>query len=234
MNNIKRFSASFTSLLGKELLIKRKTGESLLAHSLHGFLFTLLLTFLVRNISIKTEEMHIVVIPALWIILLSTTIRYNIQSFSAEIHGGIFRMLTSYGYSASSIFWSKVTNSFFVVLLMLIIEFLTFGILIGITDISWPLFMTFLIFVLSLPAVLITAAVAAVISLYTEKAEVLMPILLVPLLLMLSLSVMSLVENFFIGNTFNPNSYWFHLLLGETLILVLLAPPLFNNLINIK
>jgi len=225
---------SILKLLKKEYLLKLRGGETLIGLIMHGVLYTLLLAFLIRNLSARIDEMHLVAIPAIWIIFLGTVVRYNIQSFTKEVRGGIFRLQLSYGYPASSLFWSKILNSLLIVLMMLIFEFLAFGILMGQIDLLKPLLLSFLVFAISLPAVLITAALAAIISLCSEKEEVLMPIVLIPLLLLLSLSVMSLAEGFFHGQPFDFTSFWLQLIIGETIILALLAAPLFNYLVNQK
>lgn len=224
----------FYLLLRKEYLLKIRRSESLGGLVLYGILFTVLLSFMLRRVSVRPEELGIVALPALWIIFLFTVFRYCLQSFASESKDGIFQLQLDYGFSAVEIIWAKIIGASLVSILVLVVEFLVFMILIGFPEVVNPLLRSLLVFGISIPGVLSIACLSAFMGHRSGKEEVVMPILVLPLILPLSVSVLGASESFFHGDTFDLNSFWIKNSIGISVLLCFLAGYLFKALLSIK
>lgn len=184
-------------LMNKEYNTKIRQGNTILGIFLFSVLFCMLLSFLIRHLTVRVEDIGLIALPGFWIVFLSTIFRYSLHSYSEEISSGIFIFQKKAGYKVSEIFYVKLFFDVLISLLFLGVQAFAFYVLLGIPGIVLEISLSVFAFAVALPALISIASLGACMSLKIGKEEVLMPILVIPLLLLISVSVISYGESVF-------------------------------------
>ncbi len=222
------------NLFLKEYYLKIRQCQTIIGIFLFSVLFSILLAFLLRHLSVRVDELGIIALPAFWIIFLSTVFRYSLHSYSEEIHSGIFKNQILSGYRPGEIFYVKLFVDCLFAVFLLSFQFLVFFLLLGIPQAGSIFLQVFLGFLVSLPAVISITSLGACMSHRSGREEILMPILAIPLLLLISVSVVSYGEEVFRGNMDFPDSFWLKACAGMSLIMISVSGFLFNAIISIR
>jgi ABC-type transport system involved in cytochrome c biogenesis permease component len=228
------FYLRIKALVWKEYIRTIRQYQNILGIFLFSILFSIVLSFLLRHLTIQVNELGIYLLPSFWIIFIASVFRYSLYSFKEEVAFNIFRIQSISGYKASEIFYVKIFWDILVISILLLLQFFVFYILLGFTDILEIYFRIFLGFLLSLPAVICISSIGAYMSHRSGNEEILMPILSLPLLLLISVSVVSYGEAVCLGNFDFYNSYWIKITGGISLILLSVSSLLFNAILSIK
>jgi ABC-type transport system involved in cytochrome c biogenesis permease component len=221
-------------LFRKEYFLKLRQANTISGIFLFSILFCTLLAFLLRQLSVRAEELGLIALPAFWIIFLSTIFRYSLHSYHEETRTEIFSNQIRSGFSPGELFYVKLCCDFLVASLLLYVQFLVFYMLLGIPDADLHLLRSSTVFLLSLPGVLSITSLGACMSLRTGREEILMPVMVLPLLLLISVSVLSYSEGIFDGTATIFDSFWIRVVCGISLIMTSVSGVLFNLIVSIR
>jgi ABC-type transport system involved in cytochrome c biogenesis permease component len=224
----------FICLLKKEYLQKIRQSETLIGILLYALLFSILLSFLIRHLSVRSEELGLIAVPALWIIFISTVFRYSLFSYSEEVKNNIFIIQRSYGFSIGEIYYAKLLADIGICAAILILQSGVFYLLLGMPQVSNELLYVFLSFLITVPGVVSLCSIGSSMSFNSGKEEVVMPVLVIPLLLLMSISVVSLSEEVFRGSFEVLTSFWGQTCIGLSVLFCTISVYLFNAIITLR
>jgi ABC-type transport system involved in cytochrome c biogenesis permease component len=227
-------TARFFSLLKKEYLQKIRQSETLTGILLYALLFSILLSFLLRHLSVRSDELGIIAVPALWIIFISTVFRYSLFSYSEEVKNNIFKIQRSYGFSIGEIYYAKLLTDIGVCSVILMLQSAVFYLLLGMPQVSGELLYVFFSFLLTVPGVVSLCSLGSSMSFNSGKEEVVMPVLVIPLLLLMSISVVSLSEEVFRGSCDIVSSFWGQTCIGLSVLFCTISVYLFNGIVALR
>lgn len=226
----------------KEYKLQFRNYESFMGIVIFNALVTVLICALFRNLQLTPKEVGLIACPYLWLILVLSIFRLLLQNLSEESRKGLFLKQLRDGFSSTEIFLAKFLSGLLLGFVIITIQTLVFLLLMGHQEILTSVIGLGVVYAISLPSLVSLSIIGACISHRSSYEEVLMPIILLPLILLLSLAVVSQGELIFIDINSQPklaifesfNSYWFKLVLGLQLVLVLVSELLFRVISRIK
>ena len=221
-------------LVRKEYKLYLRNREFFIGILIFNALLTVLVSALFRNLQISVNEIGLIASPYLWIILVLGVFRIMLQNLSEESRKLLFLKQTRDGFKSTEIFLAKLISGTMVSIFIVLIQSFVFIILMGFPAIMFSLFKLGLIYILALPALVSLSIIGATISHRSSYEEVLMPIILLPLILLLSVASVTLGESVFAGQDFDYGSFWFKLLAGLQVLLVLTSELLFRVIAKLK